>query len=71
MDHDGRIHRGRGVRSKQGGGVKSTAILQPIAVSMRPHTDGAGGWELFSLEFQQVAVDLVIYIGVVFLLAEV
>lgn len=70
MDRDGRIHRGRGSEASKGERVESTAILQPVSVSIRPHRGrGCGG--LFSLEFQQVAVDLVIHIGVVFLLAQV
>lgn len=66
----GEVTSEEGSGASRGDRVKSTAIRQPISVSTRPLKDRAVR-ELFSLEFQQVAVDLVIYVRVVFLLAQV
>lgn len=61
----------KGSEASKGNGARSTAVRQPIAVSIHQHRTGLSARSSFSLEFQQVAIDLVVYIGVVFLLTQV
>lgn len=63
----------KGGESKQGGErVKGSAIGQPILLA-NTDTDTRAGLSggLVLLEFQQVAINLVVHIGVVFLLTQV
>lgn len=72
MDHDGRTYLGKGVRSKQR--VIELKALSYFSLFLLAYTNTRTGLSergSFLLEFQQVAINLVVHIGVVFLLTQV
>lgn len=60
-----------GEKQARGKRVRSAALLQPVSANPDTHTRTGLSAGLLLLEFQQVAIDLIVHIGVVFLLTQV
>lgn len=71
MDHDGRIHLGKGQKQARVIELKALPYFSLFLLAYTNTRTGLSGRSSFSLEFQQVAIDLVVYIGVVLLLTQV